>query len=77
MKKYYNRFLLQIVGVLPPSPADAVVVVITNDRRECGDLIMLPQRHEMATPLRRCRDLRPSSKFRSSMVDFYVDFDDN
>ncbi len=22
---------------------------ITNDRRECGDLIMLPQRHEIAT----------------------------
>ena len=24
---------------------------ITNDRRECGDLIMLSQRHEIATSL--------------------------
>lgn len=25
------------------------VVVITNDRRECGDLIVLPLRHEIST----------------------------
>ena len=34
--------------------------LITNDRRECGDLIMLPQRYEIATSLcssqRMCRD---------------------
>ncbi len=31
---------------------------ITNDRRECGDLIMLSQRHEIATSLCSLQQIR-------------------
>lgn len=28
---------------------DSTGIVITNERRECGDLKMIPQKHEIAT----------------------------
>jgi len=58
---------------------------ITNYRRECGDLIMLPQRHEIATLLcssqRMCRNeadvVRSARPLGVKMQTFNIDWATN
>ncbi len=53
----FEKLLFILIGIfyLMASRSDDLCydkIVITSDRRECGDLMMIRQRHEIATSLR-------------------------